>query len=296
MIPTYMQSIGMTPGNNIEDDYAKIAQTLLGSGVGGAASQASGVTALSGSQLSGANAITKGPTGFVRDLSGFTQFSTNGPAGALNEAHANQQWGVSDVGSSGTSADKSLQTWFNSQNSGSATAAVSAYGQLESKYKVSDPSISKLIQTLGSDPNVGIEVTTSKGDEVVSLDNAVRLFPDQLASGNATIVGGQYDGKTVGEVSGSDTGKTPYGSSINKGPIAGGSTASGKTTASAAWQQQHPDSNTQSSNNNTGGSGTVTIDLTPAAQQLVTAVLGGNSNNTANANGTVPTPASGVSH
>lgn len=289
MVPQFMQSIGMQPGANIEDDYAKIAQTQLGSGVGGAAAQASGVSALSGGQLSGANAITAHPTGF-------TDVTTGGKAGSAQAAKAANNWGLGAIGTSGTASDKSLQTWFGANTNGASTAAVSAYGQLESKYKVSDPSVSKLIQTIGNDPNVGIEVTTSKGDQVVSLDNAVRLFPDQLARGSATIVGGQYDGKTVGSVAGSDAGKTPYGSSLGKAPIAGGVQGAGKTSASAAWQQQHPDSNTQTNADSSGGANTVTIDLTPAAQQLVTAVMGGNSNNTANAGGGVPAPTSGVSH
>lgn len=291
MIPQFMQSIGMTPGANIEDDYAKIAQTMLGSGVGGAAQQNNSVVGLNGGQLQGANQITAHPTGYTTTGGG-------GEAGAAqDEKAASSGWSNSDIGQSGTSIDKGLQTWFGANTNDASTAAVSAYGQLESKFKVSDPAISKLIQSIGNDPNVGIEVTTSKGDQVVSLDNAIRLFPDQLANGSATIVGGQYDGQHVGQVGGQDQGKNPYGSTLGKAPIAGGVQGSGKTSAAQVWAQQHPDSATQTSGQNgSGASGTVTIGLTSQAAQLLT-ITGTTGNvNAANAGGGVPAPASGVSH
>ena len=287
MIPQFMQSIGMTPGANIEDDYAKIAQTMLGSGVGGAAQQNNSVVGLSSQQLVGAGAITNNPTGYA----------DNSPVTTARVGNPGNNWDATAVGQSGTSIDKGLQTWFSANTNGASTAAVSAYGQLESKFKVSDPAISKLIQTIGNDPNVGIEVTTSKGDQVVSLDNAIRLFPDQLASGSATIVGGQYDGQNVGQVGGQDQGKTPYGSSTSNAPIAGGVQGSGKTSAAKVWAQQHPDSATQTSGQNgSGSSGSVTVDLSANAQQLLTLINPTGNVNTANAGGGVPAPTSGVSH
>lgn len=290
MIPQYMQMIGMTPGANIEDDYAKIAQTILGSGVGGAAAAGNSVTGLNSGQLQGANQINAHPTGYQA-------ITTGGQAGALQAAKAAGAWTNSNIGQSGTTADTGLQTWFSANTNAASTAATSAYGQLESKFKVSDPAISKLIQSIGNDPNVGIEVTTSKGDQVVSLDNAIRLFPDQLANGSATIVGGANDGKTVGQVGGQDQGKTPYGSSTSKAPVSGGVQAGSNKTAAQAWAAAHPDAGTQTSGQDgSGASGTVTIGLTDAAAQLLT-VTGTTGNvNTANAAGGVPTPTSGVSH
>lgn len=291
MIPQFMQQIGMTPGANIEDDYAKIAQTILGSGVGGAAAANSGVTPLGSSQLAGAGQINANPTGYQA-------VTTGGIAGAAQAAKgANGGWIASSIGQSGTAADKGLASWFGSNTNASSTAAIAAYGQTESKYKVSDPAISTLIQSIGNDPNVGIAVTTSKGDEVVSLDNAIRLFPDQIANGSAKIVGGPNDGKTVGQVAGQDQGKNPYGNSTGKAPASGGIQGSGKTTAEQAWAKQHPDSDTQTSGQNgSGSSGTVTIGLTDAASQLLT-IAGSTGNvNTANAAGGVPVPTSGVSH
>ena len=288
MIPQYMQTIGMTPGASLEDDYAKIAQTMLGSGVGGAAAAgANNITKLGAGQVQGANQIAAHPTGF-------TAITTGGQAGAAQAAKAaSTGWIASNIGQSGTANDKSLQTWFTANTNNASTAAVSAYGQVQSQYKVSDPAISGLIQSIGSDPNVGVTVTTSKGDQTVSLDNAIRLFPDQIASGTATIVGGSDDGKSVGEVVNKDTGKSPYKASTGNAPIAGGVQGSGKTTSAQAWAKAHPDAGTTSSGNSTGGS--ITIDLTPAAQQLVTATMGG-SVGTANSLGTVPQVQSGVSY
>jgi hypothetical protein len=292
MLPQYMQSIGMTPGASLEDDYAKIAQTMLGNGVGGAAAAGgSSFTSLSAAQTRGASQISAHPTGY-------TSITTGGQAGAAQALKANQSgWTASDIGQSGTAADTSLQTWFTANTNAASTAAVAAYGQVQSKYKTSDPAISNLIQSIGSDPNVGITVTTSKGDETVSLDNAIRLFPDQIASGTATIVGGSDDGKSVGEVVTKDTGKSPYKSTTSSAPVAGGVQGSGKTTSAQAWAKAHPDAGTQNTAASSNTSGTITIDLTPAAQQLVTATMGSSSDvSSANALGTVPQVQSGVNY
>lgn len=74
-------------------------------------------------------------------------------------------------------------------------------GQVE-KTKRRDPVLEAILQNV-KDPNeTKVRVTTAKGDRIVSFEEAMRLFPNELATGKVQIVSGDQAGKTISDVTG----------------------------------------------------------------------------------------------
>jgi hypothetical protein len=135
-----------------------------------------------------------------------------------------------------------------------------AYTQYQQTTGNTDPVIQSLIKQVGSDSNTGIQVQTADGAKVVSLQDAIQYYPDQLAKGTATIQGGDpaNSGKSVQDLVGGT--ETNYsGADTIKSENHGGVDA-------AQWNKDHPTPASQAAG---AGGGTVTVGLTSQAQQLL---------------------------
>lgn len=135
-----------------------------------------------------------------------------------------------------------------------------AYTKYQQKTGNTDPVIQSLIKQVGSDSNTGIQVQTADGPKVVSMQDAITTYSDQLAKGTATLVGGDpaTSGKTVQEVVGGV--ESNYnGADTTQAANQGGVDA-------AQWTKDHP---TPASDAAAAGGGTVTVGLTSQAQQLL---------------------------
>lgn len=135
-----------------------------------------------------------------------------------------------------------------------------AYTKLQQKTGNTDPVIQDLIKQVGSDSNTGIQVQTADGPKVVSMQDAITTYSDQLAKGTATLVGGDpaTSGKTVQEVVGGVESNSTYADSTNSANKGG--------VDAAQWTKDHP---TPASDAAAAGGGTVTVGLTSQAQQLL---------------------------
>jgi hypothetical protein len=80
--------------------------------------------------------------------------------------------------------------------------AVSAYEDRQNTTNQTDPVIEDLISNYADKSDVGYEVQTKDGKRTVSLADAIQYYPDQLAKGTATIVGGSDSGKAVSDAVG----------------------------------------------------------------------------------------------
>lgn len=271
-----LQGMGITGITGAPQAWSKVAEIVLQGqpgGVNGPGAQGNDKTSALTSQQQGAL--------------GDTTISSGGGKAAGERAPMRSATPSTD---NVLAANPGLKGFYNGLSGGAKDQAgkdISAYGSFEKKFNTNDPTLQALVTKLGSDPNVGIKVTTAAGPQVVSLDSALTNFPDQLAEGTAEVVGGQYDGKTLKDLNGTDTGYKAgqYGNSLRAAGGTGGATSQGD------WTKQHPDAAPKSDTASSGNK--VTLDLTPAAQQLVTQYLGGSPSG-ANAQGGVPATPSGV--
>jgi hypothetical protein len=182
-------------------------------------------------------------------------------------------------------------------NYANTQAIAGAYQNYQTQYRVSNPAIESMIKDLGTNTGTQIRVHTSSGDQVVSIQDAIKYYSDQLSSGQASVVGGTNNGKTLSQVTGiSDQGYVP------------GKTGSQVTTKSAAvagvgqswtdYLKANPNANANSSQNtatsNATNGGTVTISPSPELMQLLNFNGTGNVNiSGAAASGVPPTVSSG---
>lgn len=65
-----------------------------------------------------------------------------------------------------------------------------------------DPALEALLQNLEDPNNTKVVVSTSQGDKVVSFEDAMKYFPNELAKGNVKIATGDQAGKTVSDITG----------------------------------------------------------------------------------------------
>ncbi len=147
---------------------------------------------------------------------------------------------------------------MSSQYSGASisgsSSAISAYQSWDRSNGKSDPVITDLLNTLQDQNQVQVSVTTASGQRVVSLADAIQNHMDELATGNSVIMAGSASqkGKTVADLLGAS----------NVAPGRDFSSEAKATdnsgTSLSQWMAQN------------GNSSGLTIDLSPAAKQLLT--------------------------
>lgn len=71
-----------------------------------------------------------------------------------------------------------------------------------------DPVLEALLQNVDNPNETKVKVATSKGDRIVSFEEAMRLFPNELASGKVTIMTGKQAGRTTSDVVGGNVDPT----------------------------------------------------------------------------------------
>jgi hypothetical protein len=83
-------------------------------------------------------------------------------------------------------------------------SGIGAYSERQEKTGKTDPGIEAAIKHFGT-TNTKIQVQTKQGVRVVTMDEAVRDYADQISSGSAIVADGENKGKKVSEVTGVTT-------------------------------------------------------------------------------------------
>ena len=128
-----------------------------------------------------------------------------------------------------------------------------------------NPVIENLLKTLEKEDDAKVVVHTSKGQKVVSLQEAIKNHPKELSSGGARFVDGEAKGKSVQDLLGAGsvdaTADWTSEASKSKGDY-------GQTLKD--WQKEHPGDVTGTNNGSgVGANGKVVVDLSDAAKQLL---------------------------
>lgn len=173
---------------------------------------------------------------------------------------------------------KSQWGLFNGTNHG----VLSTYANYQEKTGTSDPAIENLIKDPAStDASTGIRVSTKDGDKVVSIQDAIKYYPEEIATGRAKFEGGVHDGKSVTDVTG---GEEPGYQS--KGGYAQDSSTQGAPAGvdPAQWAKDHPRAPG-------AGGGKVTVEPTAELRRWLV-FIGANDPSVERgaATGTAPTP------
>lgn len=156
-------------------------------------------------------------------------------------------------GSVGMSAHTGMTPYSGGSISGSSSA-ITAYQSWDKSNQKSDPVITDLLNTLQDQNQVQVSVTTPSGQRVVSLQDAIQNHMDELATGNSVIMAGSASqkGKTVADLLGASN------VAPNRDFSAEATTTDTSGTSMSQWMAQN------------GNSSGLTIDLSPAARQLLT--------------------------
>lgn len=153
--------------------------------------------------------------------------------------------------------------------------AANAYLTNEKKSGQRDPVLESLIQNVKDPNNVHVRVSTKGGQRVVTFAEAMRDFPQELASGNATFVDGDYTGKNVQDITGNiDPTRNAKSEETN-------AKLSNKGVSSQQWSKDHP-----SKGSPKGNVQAVHVDLTNEAKKLLTLLP--NNNDDAASTGSPP--------
>lgn len=150
-------------------------------------------------------------------------------------------------------------------NAKNAKSLAQAYQGYESQQGNSNPAIESMISSLGTTGSSQLRVQTPQGDRVVSMQDAIKYYSDQISTGSAVVVGGAQNGKTLGEATG--TVIAGYQS-----PRPGGSAKNGPANIGQSWadyQKANP-SQQQGAAAATGTqtNGTVTVSPSPTLMQM----------------------------
>lgn len=130
------------------------------------------------------------------------------------------------------------------------------YEEAARKSKTRDPVLESLLQNVKDPDKTHVQVSTKSGTRVVTFAEAMKSFPNELASGNAIFVDGDEAGRRTGDITGGtvDTGRD------TSGEMKSGS--NGKIGQSLKdWQKKHPSKNT--------GTTPTMVDLTTEAKKLL---------------------------
>ena len=142
--------------------------------------------------------------------------------------------------------------------------AMKEYKRQVDKSGQRNPVLENILKTLPDEDKAKVVVHTSKGQRVVSLEEAIKNHPKELSSGQARFVAGSADGKSVSDLLGSGSVDTTakWTDEATK--------SSGKEGQSLKeWEKKHPDRKTASNSGGTAANGRVVVDLTDTARQLL---------------------------
>jgi hypothetical protein len=139
--------------------------------------------------------------------------------------------------------------------------AMKAYKDQVSKSGQRNPVLENLLTTVKDDDETKVIVHTSKGERVVSLQDAVKNHATEVSSGQAKIVSGKNKGKTVSDLLGTG--------SVNAGANWTSEASKSKDTSGESltkWQKDHPSKT--ATGTGAGANGKVVVDLSDTAKQL----------------------------
>ena len=152
-----------------------------------------------------------------------------------------------------------------------------AYTKWMDKNKKRDPVLEAILQNVKDPNDTKVRVSTSKGDRIVSFEEAMKLFPNELAAGNVQIVTGDQAGKSISDL---------LNGNIDPSRKVGGEltgAAQGKAGQSLEdYEKKHGKIKGQEN----AAAGKVTVDLTEEAKRLLQLLP--STNNQANATGYPP--------
>src|SRR5690606_24024569 len=77
-----------------------------------------------------------------------------------------------------------------------------AYAKWMEKTKKRDPVLEAILQNVKDPNSTKVRVSTASGDRIVSFEEAMKYFPNELAAGKVQIVTGDQAGKTMSQVIG----------------------------------------------------------------------------------------------
>lgn len=147
------------------------------------------------------------------------------------------------------------------------SSAMKSYKKLVSSNKgTRDPVIENLLQSVKDPDKAQVAVHTADGQRVMSLSDAIKSHTDELSSGEATFVSGSEKGKTVQDILGTG-GVDPSSSWTSEAAKSSGKTG----TSMDDWKKKHKSDYDSifGSGSSTGSNGTVVVDLSDAAKQLL---------------------------
>jgi hypothetical protein len=121
----------------------------------------------------------------------------------------------------------------------------------------------ELLQNIGQyglDPDTQVVIKSGGQDRVVSLQEAIKNFPDQIENGSAKFFDGTQEGKTVADVMGFT------GTSLTE--KAAPSTVTGDPTVGTGLVEARRKQEEESSSSSSSGTTKVEIDLKPRVQEM----------------------------
>lgn len=188
---------------------------------------------------------------------------------AIAQAKQSQVHAADFNSGGGTTSFSNMQKSLGEDSWGHNSAAGTAYADRARKNNTRDPMIEAMFNQMDSQgmdqDSQMVKVWASDGPRVVSLKEAIEKFPDQLATGKASFVGGQWDKQTV-------SGVTKMSNDMSDSRVSA-ATAEQKDAANRGtgksltdYMKEHPEQYGQKPG--TASNVNVTISLTPTAAQL----------------------------
>jgi hypothetical protein len=187
------------------------------------------------------------------------QKTSSQPQPAKPDSKGNLPSGV-QTSQQGYMDQKQYQTWQDQGKSGSGHGAAQALASVESKGG-RNRVLEGILQNTQHADHTTVEVHTKDGARVVSLEDAIKNHPEELASGSVRFMQGSNAGKTVSDVLGA--------SNVDSNTDWTKESAGSKDTSGQSlddYKKDHPD---KTQGGGTGSNGTVVIDLTAAAKQML---------------------------
>lgn len=155
----------------------------------------------------------------------------------------------------GTGAAKGLGWLFGTAEKGSQqqSEAGRAYADMAGKSGKADPVLEALLNNVRNPDDTKVVVNTRSGPREMSLADAIKLYPNELAAGNIQISSGDHKGQTTGALAGvtrvdQKAIDKEYGNKANA---------------------KRGDEYKQPKRSGSSGSGTTTVTLSPDAQKLL---------------------------
>jgi hypothetical protein len=145
---------------------------------------------------------------------------------------------------------------------------LTAYGARQGSTGMSDPAIEAMIDATGQYSEAGVEVQTKDGPRVVTQAEAIQYYPDQIASGEATYVGGPSDiaGRKIGEVTGVTQKDVTTAGGRDENTTDDAAPEKAKGVSAEEWRAEHESSYDDAAGANAGGK--ITLDLSDEARRL----------------------------